>query len=69
MAFFTGDIGKIDDEGLIAITDRLKDMIKVKGIGVAPAELGDLLPGIRTSKTWLCWALRTNGQASARRRT
>jgi len=41
----TGDIGTIDDEGLITITDRLKEMIKVKGIGVAPAELEDLLLG------------------------
>jgi 4-coumarate--CoA ligase len=41
----TGDIGKIDEEGLITITDRLKEMIKVKGIGVAPAELEDLLLG------------------------
>ena len=41
----TGDIGEIDSEGLIAITDRMKEMIKVKGIGVAPAELEDLLLG------------------------
>jgi 4-coumarate--CoA ligase len=41
----TGDIGKIDEEGLITITDRLKEIIKVKGIGVAPAELEDLLLG------------------------
>jgi 4-coumarate--CoA ligase len=41
----TGDIGQLDEEGLITITDRLKEMIKVKGIGVAPAELEDLLLG------------------------
>ncbi|CRG89220.1 hypothetical protein PISL3812_06256 [Talaromyces islandicus] len=41
----TGDIGQIDDEGMITIVDRLKEMIKVKGIGVAPAELEDLLLG------------------------
>lgn len=41
----TGDIGSMDEEGLITITDRLKEMIKVKGIGVAPAELEDLLLG------------------------
>ncbi|MCJ1258321.1 hypothetical protein MMC24_006153 [Lignoscripta atroalba] len=41
----TGDQGLIDDEGLLTITDRIKEMIKVKGIGVAPAELEDLLLG------------------------
>ena len=41
----TGDVGKIDREGFITITDRIKEMIKVKGIGVAPAELEDLLLG------------------------
>ena len=41
----TGDIGKIDEDGLLLITDRLKEMIKVKGIAVAPAELEDLLLG------------------------
>jgi acyl-coenzyme A synthetase/AMP-(fatty) acid ligase len=41
----TGDQGFIDDEGMLTITDRLKEMIKVKGIGVAPAELEDLLLG------------------------
>ncbi|OCL01262.1 4-coumarate-CoA ligase 2 [Glonium stellatum] len=41
----TGDQGAIDDEGMIHILDRIKEMIKVKGIGVAPAELEDLLLG------------------------
>ncbi|KIX97086.1 uncharacterized protein Z520_07200 [Fonsecaea multimorphosa CBS 102226] len=41
----TGDIGSIDEEGMVTITDRLKEMIKVNGIGVAPAELEDLLLG------------------------
>lgn len=41
----TGDRGKIDAEGMIHITDRIKELIKVKGIGVAPAELEDLLLG------------------------
>lgn len=41
----TGDIGYIDEEGLLSITDRMKEMIKVKGIGVAPAELENLLLG------------------------
>lgn len=41
----TGDQGVVDAEGYVTITDRLKEMIKVKGIGVAPAELEDLLLG------------------------
>jgi 4-coumarate--CoA ligase len=39
----TGDVGHFDHEGFLSITDRLKEMIKVKGIGVAPAELENLL--------------------------
>ncbi|KAI1359262.1 acetyl-CoA synthetase-like protein [Xylaria arbuscula] len=41
----TGDQGFVDREGFITITDRIKELIKVKGIGVAPAELEDLLLG------------------------
>jgi 4-coumarate--CoA ligase len=41
----TGDEGSIDEQGLITIHDRIKEMIKFKGIQVAPAELEDLLLG------------------------
>lgn len=41
----TGDVGFLDKEGMLTISDRLKEMIKVKGIGVAPAELEDTLLG------------------------
>ncbi|GME40891.1 4-coumarate-CoA ligase 2 [Neofusicoccum parvum] len=41
----TGDQGAIDRDGVVTILDRIKEMIKVKGIGVAPAELEDLLLG------------------------
>ena len=41
----TGDVGHIDSEGLIHIEDRIKEMIKVKGQQVPPAELEDLLLG------------------------
>jgi acyl-CoA synthetase (AMP-forming)/AMP-acid ligase II len=39
----TGDIGVVDDDGYLEITDRLKELIKVKGYQVAPAELEALL--------------------------
>jgi len=41
--FQTGDIAKIDQDGYVYITDRLKELIKVKGFQVAPAELEALL--------------------------
>ena len=39
----TGDIGRIDADGFVFITDRLKELIKVNGESVAPAELEALL--------------------------
>ena len=39
----TGDIAVIDEEGFVSIVDRLKELIKVKGFQVAPAELEALL--------------------------
>ena len=41
----TGDVGYFDENGLVYIVDRIKEMIKVKGQQVAPAELEDLLLG------------------------
>ncbi|KAF2402651.1 4-coumarate-CoA ligase 2 [Trichodelitschia bisporula] len=41
----TGDQGMIDPDGMVWILDRIKEMIKVKGTQVAPAELEDLLLG------------------------
>jgi len=41
----TGDMGKIDEDGMVWIVDRIKELIKVKGYQVAPAELEDLLLG------------------------
>ena len=41
--FKSGDIGYFDEDGWFYITDRLKELIKVKGLQVAPAELEALL--------------------------
>ncbi|HBY95516.1 MAG TPA: long-chain fatty acid--CoA ligase [Chloroflexi bacterium] len=40
---FTGDIGKMDEEGYFAIVDRKKDMIKTSGFNVYPREVEDVL--------------------------
>ena len=39
----TGDIGHIDADGHVYVTDRLKELIKYKGFQVAPAELEAVL--------------------------
>jgi long-chain acyl-CoA synthetase len=39
----TGDIGWLEPEGWLHITDRLKEMIKVRGFQVAPAEIEAVL--------------------------
>ncbi|KAI5840846.1 hypothetical protein DFP73DRAFT_482103, partial [Morchella snyderi] len=41
----TGDVAVIDDDGHVEIVERIKEMIKVNGVQVAPAELEDLLLG------------------------
>ena len=41
----TGDVGSLDDEGWLRITDRTKEMIKVRGFQVAPAEIEGVLHG------------------------
>ncbi|KAI9279411.1 hypothetical protein BC943DRAFT_298036 [Umbelopsis sp. AD052] len=41
----TGDIGKMAKDGHCYVVDRLKELIKVKGFQVAPAELEALLMG------------------------
>ncbi len=41
--YHTGDIGYVDDDGFFYIVDRVKELIKYKGMQVAPAELEALL--------------------------
>ncbi|GFS23355.1 4-coumarate--CoA ligase [Elysia marginata] len=40
---YTGDIGYFDEDGMVYVEDRLKELIKYKGTQVAPAELEALL--------------------------
>jgi len=41
----TGDVGWVEPEGWLHLTDRVKEMIKVKGFQVAPAEVEAVLHG------------------------
>jgi acyl-CoA synthetase (AMP-forming)/AMP-acid ligase II len=41
----TGDVGFVEAEGWVHLTDRAKEMIKVKGFQVAPAEIEGVLHG------------------------
>uniref|UniRef100_UPI0024B8CFA6 class I adenylate-forming enzyme family protein n=1 Tax=Mycolicibacterium poriferae TaxID=39694 RepID=UPI0024B8CFA6 len=43
----TGDVGSVDRDGWLRITDRAKEMIKVRGFQVAPAEVEAVLHGHR----------------------
>jgi len=43
--FKTGDIAVVDEQGWYQIVDRVKELIKYKGLQVAPAELEALLLG------------------------
>ncbi|UMG91307.1 class I adenylate-forming enzyme family protein [Nocardioides sp. TF02-7] len=39
----TGDIGHVEPEGWVVVTDRLKDLIKVSGFQVSPVEIENVL--------------------------
>jgi acyl-CoA synthetase (AMP-forming)/AMP-acid ligase II len=39
----SGDIGHVDDDGYVYVADRVKELIKYKGLQVAPAELEAVL--------------------------
>jgi long-chain acyl-CoA synthetase len=40
---YTGDVGKMDENGYFYITDRKKDLIKYKGYSVYPREIEDVI--------------------------
>jgi acyl-CoA synthetase (AMP-forming)/AMP-acid ligase II len=39
----TGDVGKVDKDGYLSVSDRIKELIKYKGFQVPPAELEGIL--------------------------
>ncbi len=41
--FLTGDIGHVDEDGFVVITDRKKDLVLVGGFNVYPREVEDVL--------------------------
>jgi long-chain acyl-CoA synthetase len=41
--FYTGDLGKIDEDGYLYVVDRKKETIKYKGFTIGPAELEAVL--------------------------
>jgi long-chain acyl-CoA synthetase len=41
--FLTGDIGHLDEDGFVVISDRKKDMINVSGLKAYPREIEDTL--------------------------
>ncbi|MDP1013634.1 AMP-binding protein, partial [Klebsiella pneumoniae] len=47
--FHTGDVGRVDSEGYVYITDRMKDMIITGGENVYPIEVESVIadyPGV-----------------------
>ena len=48
--YYSGDVARMDEQGLYYIVDRRKEMIKYKGFPVAPAEVESVLlehPAVR----------------------
>jgi len=55
--FLTGDIGHIDSDGMLSITDRKKDMIVMSGWKIYPTEVEEILlshPGVRDVAIFGC---------------
>jgi amino acid adenylation domain-containing protein len=53
--FRTGDLGRIDDEGYVHVTGRIKEIINRGGEKISPAEIDaviESLPGVREAATF-----------------
>lgn len=63
--FRTGDVGHLDADGWLRITDRSKEMIKVRGFQVAPAEIEAVLHGHPAVEDCAVFGVpdRANGEA------
>ena len=66
----TGDVGHLDADGWLRITDRVKEMIKVRGFQVAPAEIEAVLHGHPAVEDCAVFGVpdAANGEADRRRR-
>ena len=42
-AFTVGDVGRLDEDGYLYITDRVSDMVLRDGVNVYPREIEDVL--------------------------
>ena len=42
-AFSVGDVGHVDEEGYLTITDRVSDMVLWGGVNIAPREIEEVL--------------------------
>jgi acyl-CoA synthetase (AMP-forming)/AMP-acid ligase II len=65
----TGDIGTVDEDGFLEVTDRLKELIKVKGYQVAPPNWRVCFSGIRRLPTSRSSASSTETPANGPRRS
>ena len=46
-----GDIGHLDEDGYLTITDRVSDMVLWGGVNIAPREIEEVLSSIRPWST------------------
>ena len=57
--YWSGDIVRVDENGLYYVVDRRKEMIKYKGFSIAPAEVESVHAGAsRGARLWRCVAHR-----------